>query len=591
MIREGALCVDCHRTLAGMAPGSGARDVRGFPDGHPQFRVTLVRDAATRSFERVDLGPGARPTDHPGLVFSHAAHLVPAGFPALGYKPLSCGDCHRPEPGGEGFFTITYKGQCQRCHALTFDAQLPWRTVPHGDDALVRTAVEGFYATIALTSGIPGGVPANRQRPEIERRVPATPAAPADAQTADPRRWVEQKTNAALEIIFDPKRGCFYCHLADPARGPFRTAPVLMRARFLLPARFNHAKHAAVGCAGCHDARQSASSGDVLIPGIQKCVACHGGENAAFRAQTTCVSCHVFHRRELGPMRQIPSGGEMTAASQARTRVSPVSGLSRRTVIAAPFAVPIAAAGGRTMAQTSAVASTALPRLSYAGTELAPVTVDPAHVDLRITVDLAGDHPMASYIAARPRGLPALQRTAAGVWVAWDQRGQSLIDNRFAASNGRLAFAVLAENFWARSFPVALEIAYRTPAGVKFGSPDRDLQAMNAMPRRALLAYSLCRLAMAVLIVLGAAAPSCGGGSSGTSDSGSASSSPPAPPPTTPTPPPAANLTESDVNTVMLQAVNEASARGEPATIAVVDRVGNVLSVTQMPGAPTDARP
>ena len=305
VIREGALCVDCHRTLAGMAPGSGARDVRGFPDGHPQFRVTLVRDAATRSFERVDLGPGARPTDHPGLVFSHAAHLVPAGFPALGYKPLSCGDCHRPEPGGEGFFTITYKGQCQRCHALTFDAQLPWRTVPHGDDALVRTAVEGFYATIALTSGIPGGVPANRQRPEIERRVPATPAAPADAQTADPRRWVEQKTSAALEIIFDPKRGCFYCHLADPARGPFRTAPVLMRARFLPPARFNHAKHAAVGCAGCHDARQSASSGDVLIPGIQKCVACHGGENAAFRAQTTCVSCHVFHRRELGPMRQI----------------------------------------------------------------------------------------------------------------------------------------------------------------------------------------------------------------------------------------------------------------------------------------------
>ena len=109
---------------------------------------------------------------------------------------------------------------------------------------------------------------------------------------------------------------------------------------------------------------------------------------------------------------------------------------------------------------------------------------------------------------------------------------------------------------------------------------------MNAMPRRALLAYSLCRLAMAVLIVLGAAAPSCGGGGSGTSDSGSASSSPPAPPPTTPTPPPAANLTESDVNTVMLQAVNQASALGAPATIAVVDRVGNVLAVTQMAGAP-----
>lgn len=51
----------------------------------------------------------------------------------------------------------------------------------------------------------------------------------------------------------------------------------------------------------------------------------------------------------------------------------------------------------------------------------------------------------------------------------------------------------------------------------------------------------------------------------------------------------AENLTESDVNTIVLQAINEANARGAPATIAVVDRVGNVLTVTQMPGAPTMA--
>ncbi|HTW50595.1 MAG TPA: hypothetical protein VME45_01720 [Stellaceae bacterium] len=48
-------------------------------------------------------------------------------------------------------------------------------------------------------------------------------------------------------------------------------------------------------------------------------------------------------------------------------------------------------------------------------------------------------------------------------------------------------------------------------------------------------------------------------------------------------------LTESDVNTIMLQAVHEANARGKPATIVVIDRVGNVLAATQMPGAPTVA--
>jgi uncharacterized protein GlcG (DUF336 family) len=112
------------------------------------------------------------------------------------------------------------------------------------------------------------------------------------------------------------------------------------------------------------------------------------------------------------------------------------------------------------------------------------------------------------------------------------------------------------------------------------------------MLRGNLLSHPLCQVAMAVLIVLGVSAPSCGG-DGGSSDQISATSPPPPPPPTPPPPPPstpaaapALNLTESDVNTVVLQAVNQASALGAPATIAVVDRVGNVLAVTQMMGAP-----
>src|SRR5215470_213850 len=113
------------------------------------------------------------------------------------------------------------------------------------------------------------------------------------------------------------------------------------------------------------------------------------------------------------------------------------------------------------------------------------------------------------------------------------------------------------------------------------------------MIKKSLLCHSLCQVAMAVLIVLGTAAPSCsGGGGSGDETSASSSPPPPPPPPPPPAPPPstpvtvvALNLTENDVNTVMLQAVNQASALGAPATIAVVDRAGNVLAVTQMTGA------
>jgi hypothetical protein len=139
----------------------------------------------------------------------------------------------------------------------------------------------------------------------------------------------------------------------------------------------------------------------------------------------------------------------------------------RRAVIA--IALGALVSGPIRAASQTAPGTQALPRLSYFGAELAPVTVDPRHVDINVTVDLAGDRPIASYIAARPRGTPALQRTVAGAWVAWDQRVQSLIDNRFASSGGHLVFAVTGANFAAQSFPIALEVAYRTPAGVKFG--------------------------------------------------------------------------------------------------------------------------
>ena len=46
-------------------------------------------------------------------------------------------------------------------------------------------------------------------------------------------------------------------------------------------------------------------------------------------------------------------------------------------------------------------------------------------------------------------------------------------------------------------------------------------------------------------------------------------------------------LSIADVQRVIAQAVNEASARGARATIAVTDRVGNVLGVFRMTGADT----
>jgi uncharacterized protein GlcG (DUF336 family) len=105
---------------------------------------------------------------------------------------------------------------------------------------------------------------------------------------------------------------------------------------------------------------------------------------------------------------------------------------------------------------------------------------------------------------------------------------------------------------------------------------------MTRRPPRGILSHPAFRAAMAVLSVWCMAPGGCGGGGGGQSGSLQPQATVPATPNNNVSP----NLTASDVNTIVLQAINEAAARGKPATIAIVDRVGNVLTVTQMPGAP-----
>ena len=84
----------------------------------------------------------------------------------------------------------------------------------------------------------------------------------------------------------------------------------------------------------------------------------------------------------------------------------------------------------------------------------------------------------------------------------------------------------------------------------------------------------------------------CGGGGGSTpAGGGTTATSPPAP---TPTSAPAGALfaapaqealSIAEVQQIIAQAAAQAGAQGQPATIAVVDRVGNVLGVFVMPGA------
>src|SRR5262245_45370362 len=101
----------------------------------------------------------------------------------------------------------------------------------------------------------------------------------------------------------------------------------------------------------------------------------------------------------------------------------------------------------------------------------------------------------------------------------------------------------------------------------------RSTMIAGAEPRRRrrLAVWALAALAVGEL------AGTCGGGGGGNDEGGCDGSCP------------QQHLTVADVKLVIQQAVAEASVNGVPnATIVVVDRVGNVLAVYQMPGTPND---
>jgi uncharacterized protein GlcG (DUF336 family) len=85
----------------------------------------------------------------------------------------------------------------------------------------------------------------------------------------------------------------------------------------------------------------------------------------------------------------------------------------------------------------------------------------------------------------------------------------------------------------------------------------------------------------------------CGGGGGSSGSGGNTGGTPTPIPPTSGrlfADPPRVALTQGEVQQIIAQAVGEAKARGLNATIAVVDRVGNVLAVFQMSGAPANTR-
>lgn len=295
------LCADCHGDLPAGVELQRATD---FLRDHPDFKVSLLRPQPNAKGEiaweeQHLLLADAQGSDRSNLKFDHAAHLDPAGIVTPdGRRVIECAECHQPETGGARMRPIRMDEHCAGCHTLSFDADDPKRTVPHGDpDAVLQTLVE--YYSARLLGDDPD---ASEQR--VRRPGRALTREDRDRAAAE-ARVTARKTAADL---FE-RRACVNCHevsRTEDSAMPWHVEPVKLTARFYPHSVFSHKAHetAEGACTACHDANASERATDVLIPGIETCRDCHGSavarHNTASQTPSTCILCHSFHFEAKG---------------------------------------------------------------------------------------------------------------------------------------------------------------------------------------------------------------------------------------------------------------------------------------------------
>lgn len=299
--QDQAFCSSCHRGLGGMVADTKLLDAANFASAHPEFRPSVAVDPATRARRRMPLQAANWPVERSNLIFPHDKHLNPKGVAVPGQrKPrvLRCQSCHRNETGG-GMAAITMERDCQECHSLRFEPNDKVRALPHGDFAATIATIEEYYGNRAMR----GGVTDLDAPPTVRRRrLPGQSRSPAARR--DALAWADRKITLTKRFAFG-QSGCGLCHIIK-AHAPnvgWRIEPVFVVDRWLTKGRFDHRAHRSSGCTDCHKAEASSKSADVLLPGIESCRNCHGGEHAKGKLPSTCVMCHDFHLGKQTPAR------------------------------------------------------------------------------------------------------------------------------------------------------------------------------------------------------------------------------------------------------------------------------------------------
>ncbi len=285
-------CIACHQQLTKRLPGTKLLNVHDFDRHHPEFRPTLVVNAAAKLSMRLSLDGKSRPAETYAVKFSHQAHLKKEGIMSpKGCIRLQCSSCHTPDAAGVTMQTANMATSCSQCHRLNFEAKAVSRSVPHADVQTVLNTLQDFYGNFALQGGFEDVL-----APEPVQRRPGSPISSAERQ--DALAWARHKAIDTAEELIE-FRACSTCHEVTRNRAqqgpPWSIRPVRTPHPWLPKSTFNHAKHQPVSCESCHAANSSKAGQDILIPGIKTCRQCHSSEPAAGKVASGCLSCHIFH--------------------------------------------------------------------------------------------------------------------------------------------------------------------------------------------------------------------------------------------------------------------------------------------------------
>jgi predicted CXXCH cytochrome family protein len=299
-------CSDCHAGLDRKLRDTRIGNAADFGRAHPEFKPALITGWSGERPQMQRISLSARPREANGLKFPHALHLSPTGGVAqmgrrlgseYGFGPaLQCRDCHRPEPQGASFQPVDMESDCAMCHSLAF-ARVGGtvRTLRHGDPAQVVADLRDFYR-LRSPSPPPSLVPTARRRPGQALQA---------QQRAQFARGVHSSGIAeAVRAVFSRGGACYDCHqVSAPSEGSsvFRIQPVAFPTRYIRHGWFDHRPHATQSCSSCHAAAQSSSASDLLLPGINSCRTCHGGERTSKPVASSCAMCHDYHGGEGAP--------------------------------------------------------------------------------------------------------------------------------------------------------------------------------------------------------------------------------------------------------------------------------------------------